>query len=348
MLAEPCARSAAAWRYARRQPLGLHPGTLYKTIHEPYFFGYVDQQLVQHYGQRLVESGGLRVRTTIDPELQQLAEQTIAQHLPRTRRSGERARRDRPAQREGASDGGLGPERRAAPVQPRNPGPPPGRQRLQAVHARGSARARHVALQLLQRAARADDPRPALRGRLQPALGRPQQRRRDGGNDEPDRRDRELRQHDLRAARLPGRPRRSRPDGASPRDRVEPEAGLLDHARHAGGQPARDDDRLRDASPIAASGTTRRRSSPSAPRTASLLPYPVRSRTSPSRSRSPTRSPTRSRPSPRRGPAPARRSAGRSPARPAPPRTTSTPGSAATSPSSSPASGSATPTASSR
>ena len=71
-----------AWRYARRQPLGLRPGTLYRTIHEPYFFGYVDQQLVQHYGQRLVESGGLRVRTTIDPKLQRLAEKTIAQHLP--------------------------------------------------------------------------------------------------------------------------------------------------------------------------------------------------------------------------------------------------------------------------
>ncbi len=71
-----------AWRYARNRPLGLRPGTLYKTIHEPYFFGYVDQQLVQHYGQRLVESGGLRVRTTIDPALQRLAEHTIAQHLP--------------------------------------------------------------------------------------------------------------------------------------------------------------------------------------------------------------------------------------------------------------------------
>jgi penicillin-binding protein 1A len=72
----------SAWRYARRQPLGLHPGTLYKTIHEPYFFGYVDQQLVQHYGQRIVESGGLRVRTTIDLKLQSLAEQALAQHLP--------------------------------------------------------------------------------------------------------------------------------------------------------------------------------------------------------------------------------------------------------------------------
>jgi len=72
----------AGWRYARKQPLELHPGTLYKTIHEPYFFGYVDQQLVSQYGQRLVESGGLRVHTTIDPKLQRLALQTLAQHLP--------------------------------------------------------------------------------------------------------------------------------------------------------------------------------------------------------------------------------------------------------------------------
>jgi penicillin-binding protein 1A len=73
----------AAWRWARRQPLRLHPGSLYKTIHEPYFFGYVDQQLVSHFGQQLVESGGLRVRTTIDPHLQKLAQQTIVSHLPR-------------------------------------------------------------------------------------------------------------------------------------------------------------------------------------------------------------------------------------------------------------------------
>jgi membrane peptidoglycan carboxypeptidase len=76
------ALAPAAWRFARKQPLGLKPGTLYKTIHEPYFFGYVEQQLVSHYGQRLVESGGLRVRTTIDPRLQHLAQQTVARHLP--------------------------------------------------------------------------------------------------------------------------------------------------------------------------------------------------------------------------------------------------------------------------
>jgi penicillin-binding protein 1A len=73
----------AAWNWAHRRPLGLDPGTLYKTIHEPYFFGYVDQQLVSHYGQRLVESGGLHVQSTIDPRLQFLAQRTIAAALPR-------------------------------------------------------------------------------------------------------------------------------------------------------------------------------------------------------------------------------------------------------------------------
>lgn len=73
--------SRPAWNYARRQPLGLKPGTLYKRIREPYFFGYVDQQLVSHYGQQLVESGGLRVQTTIDPRMQSLAEKSIASIL---------------------------------------------------------------------------------------------------------------------------------------------------------------------------------------------------------------------------------------------------------------------------
>jgi penicillin-binding protein 1A len=68
----------AAYAWARARPLGLHPGSLYKQMHEPYFFRYVEDQLVSRYGERLVESGGLRVRTTIDPRLQRLAQQSIA------------------------------------------------------------------------------------------------------------------------------------------------------------------------------------------------------------------------------------------------------------------------------
>ena len=42
----------AQHRWARRQPLGLRPGKLYEQIREPYFFGYVRDQLVKAYGAR--------------------------------------------------------------------------------------------------------------------------------------------------------------------------------------------------------------------------------------------------------------------------------------------------------
>ena len=74
--------SPAAYAYALRRPLGLHPGSLYQTIHEPYFFTYVDQQLVDAYGQSTVESGGLRVQTTIDPRMQRLGLNVMRAHLP--------------------------------------------------------------------------------------------------------------------------------------------------------------------------------------------------------------------------------------------------------------------------
>ena len=250
-----------AWRYARNQPLGLRPGTLYKTIHEPYFFGYVDQQLVQHYGQRLVESGGLRVQTTIDPTLQRLAEHTIAQHLPS---------RDDPASALVAIDPRNGkvramavwvPEPRAAAVQPRHPGPPPGRQRLQTVHARGRARARHVPLQLLQRAARADDPRPTLRERHNQPWDVHNNADETAGT---------MNLIDATAysvntifAQLVSQVGPDAVVRMAHRLGIEsrPEAVLLDHARHTGGQPARDDRRRTRPSPTAASGTTRKRSS---------------------------------------------------------------------------------------
>ena len=72
----------AAWDWARQQPLDLRPGSLYKTIRRPYFFDYVTKQLVQRYGKQLVESGGLRVKTTIEPRLQGLAERAIHSVLP--------------------------------------------------------------------------------------------------------------------------------------------------------------------------------------------------------------------------------------------------------------------------
>ena len=71
----------SAYHWAMRRPLGLQPSSLYRTIRQPYFFTYVQQQLVSRYGRRLVESGGLRVRTTIDLGLQSLAQRTLASVL---------------------------------------------------------------------------------------------------------------------------------------------------------------------------------------------------------------------------------------------------------------------------
>jgi penicillin-binding protein 1A len=71
------------YAWARRQPVGLRPGKLYEQIREPYFFGYVRDQLVRAYGAETVRSGGLKVYTTIEPRWQRLARQAIAGTLTR-------------------------------------------------------------------------------------------------------------------------------------------------------------------------------------------------------------------------------------------------------------------------
>jgi penicillin-binding protein 1A len=67
----------------RSRSPGLDPGNLYEQIREPYFFGYVRDQLVRAYGAETVRSGGLRVYTTIQPRLQRLAAQAISSTLTR-------------------------------------------------------------------------------------------------------------------------------------------------------------------------------------------------------------------------------------------------------------------------
>jgi penicillin-binding protein 1A len=67
----------------RSRSPGLRPGNLYEEIREPYFFGFVRNQLVRAYGAETVRSGGLRVYTTIEPRLQRLAGQSISGTLTR-------------------------------------------------------------------------------------------------------------------------------------------------------------------------------------------------------------------------------------------------------------------------
>jgi penicillin-binding protein 1A len=50
----------------------------------PYFVDWVEQTLVAKYGPEKVYRGGLRIETTIDPHLQELAEQDVASHLDGT------------------------------------------------------------------------------------------------------------------------------------------------------------------------------------------------------------------------------------------------------------------------
>jgi penicillin-binding protein 1A len=72
------ARYQAALRDRR---LHLDPGELYTKIREPYFFSYVRDQLIAKYGVQTVQSGGLRVYTTIDPAFQRAAREAIRETL---------------------------------------------------------------------------------------------------------------------------------------------------------------------------------------------------------------------------------------------------------------------------
>lgn len=49
-----------------------------ENITSPHFVMYVKEKLVEMYGERLVDSGGLKVTTTLDPENQKAAEEAIA------------------------------------------------------------------------------------------------------------------------------------------------------------------------------------------------------------------------------------------------------------------------------
>jgi penicillin-binding protein 1A len=69
--------TAATYRYATRRGLGLKPGGRYTAIQHPGFVSYVEQVLIDRYGAKTVEDGGLRVRTTLDPKLQLLAVRAI-------------------------------------------------------------------------------------------------------------------------------------------------------------------------------------------------------------------------------------------------------------------------------
>ncbi len=72
--------TAAQQRRAQAEPLALVATKVDVGQRAPYFVGYVRQELLQRLGTDRVERGGLKVYTTMDPSIQQVAEST-ARHL---------------------------------------------------------------------------------------------------------------------------------------------------------------------------------------------------------------------------------------------------------------------------
>jgi penicillin-binding protein 1A len=69
--------SRAEEQKALANGLGLSHGTKYTTVRQPYFFDYVQQELIDRYGVNTVRQGGLRVYTTINPRLQAIAQAAV-------------------------------------------------------------------------------------------------------------------------------------------------------------------------------------------------------------------------------------------------------------------------------
>jgi penicillin-binding protein 1A len=62
---------------AASAPLHLKRGHRYVQRREPYFFDYVQEQLIERYGVGVVRRGGLRIHTTINPKMQDVARDAI-------------------------------------------------------------------------------------------------------------------------------------------------------------------------------------------------------------------------------------------------------------------------------
>jgi penicillin-binding protein 1A len=67
---------------AQQQGLGLDVSDSYFEHKQPYFFDYVENELIDEYGPELVRSGGLQVHTTIDLGLQRVGLEAMRSALP--------------------------------------------------------------------------------------------------------------------------------------------------------------------------------------------------------------------------------------------------------------------------
>ena len=65
------------YREAIHEGLNLNPGHKYRVIRDPFLFDLVQQELIDKYGLNTVRYGGLKAYTTIDPELQERAQEAV-------------------------------------------------------------------------------------------------------------------------------------------------------------------------------------------------------------------------------------------------------------------------------
>ncbi len=61
----------------QRRGLDVNPSDEYFERREPYFFDYVESELIESYGVNTVRKGGLKVHTTIEPRLQEVGRDAI-------------------------------------------------------------------------------------------------------------------------------------------------------------------------------------------------------------------------------------------------------------------------------
>jgi penicillin-binding protein 1A len=69
-------------REAQHSGLGLAASSSYFAHRLPFFFEYVEDELIERYGAETVREGGLEVQTTIEPRLQGVAEESMHSALP--------------------------------------------------------------------------------------------------------------------------------------------------------------------------------------------------------------------------------------------------------------------------
>jgi len=82
------------WEQARREPVRLRDALRHEEAYGQYFKEEVRKQLVQRFGFERVYQGGLRVYTTIDLDMQKIAESEVARGLEDIQKRRARRRKD--------------------------------------------------------------------------------------------------------------------------------------------------------------------------------------------------------------------------------------------------------------